>query len=123
MDANDMACANDAAFLRLQCGAVHGIDGIELENHIFLVSQLPCCAQIALPYWAKITGRIRNNLSREVLLNIVATLFDDDDLMLADYTDVIALDSGEQGEFEVKLIEYHDRAKTYAIAIKEMEQL
>ncbi len=120
---HDMMCANDTVFSQLQCGVIRVIDGVELENHIFLVSQLPCCAQIALPYWAKITGRIKNALPREVLLNIVATLFDNDDLMLADYTDVIALDRGEKGEFEVKLIEYHNGAKIYAIDIKEIEQL
>jgi len=97
-------------------------EGIVLESHIFLGSQLPCCAQIALPYWAKITGKTINNRAEEVFLDIVATLFDDDGSMLADYTDVMALDGGQKGEFEVKLVEYHDRAKTYALTIKETEQ-
>ena len=70
--------------------------GIMLENHIFLVSQLPCCAQLALPYWAKITGRIINNRAEEVLLTVAVTLFDNDGSILGEYTDVIALDEDKK---------------------------
>ena len=104
------------------CNNIDIAEGIMLENHIFLVSQLPCCAQLALPYWAKITGRIINSKAEEMLLTIMATVFDNDGLALADYTDVMALDGGQKGEFEVKLVEYHDRAKTYSLTIKETEQ-
>ena len=73
MAANDTICSNDSAFQHLDCNNIHVTEGIILENHIFLVSQLPCCAQLALPYWAKITGRIINNKAEEVLLAIVVT--------------------------------------------------
>jgi len=116
-------CSNSQAFQTLNCNSIQVTEGIVLENHIFLVSQLPCCAQLALPFWAKITGRIMNNKTQEVLLTVVATLFDNDGLTLGDYTDAVALDEGQKGEFEVKLVEYHDRAKTYALTIKEAEHL
>jgi hypothetical protein len=122
MAANDIICSDGPAIQHLRCNDMHVPEGIVLESYIFLVSQLPCCAQIALPYWAKITGKTINNRAEEVFLDIVATLFDDDGSMLADYTDVMALDGGQKGEFEVKLVEYHDRAKTYALTIKETEQ-
>ena len=121
MSTNNITCMNDLASLQLQRGAIQIADGVELENHVFLVSQLPCCAQIALPFWAKITGRIKNNRAEEVLLNIAVTLFDNEGSPLADYLDTIALEKEERGEFEVKLVEFHDRAKTYNIAIKETE--
>jgi hypothetical protein len=57
-----------------------------------------------------------------MLLAIVVTLFDNDGLMLADYTDVMALDGGQKGEFEVKLVEHHEKTITYALTIKETEQ-
>ena len=122
MAVNDTICSNDTAFQHLTCNNINITEGVILESHIFLVSQLPCCAQIALPYWAKITGRIINNKAEEMLLTIVATVFDSDGLALTDYIDVIALDGGQKGEFEVKLVEDHDKAKTYALTIKETAQ-
>jgi hypothetical protein len=122
MAANNTICWNDPSFQNLSCNDIDIPEGILLESHIFLLSQLPCCAQIALPFWAKITGRIINNQAEEILLTIVITVFDNDGVALAAYTDVVALDAGQKGEFEVKLVEDHDRAKTYALAIKETEQ-
>lgn len=122
MAANDTICPTSPAFQRLMCNDIYVIEGIALEDHIFLVSQLPCCAQLALPYWAKITGRVINNRVEEMLLAIVVTLFDSDGLMLTEYSDVMALDEGQRGEFEVKLVQDHDRATTYALTIKETEQ-
>lgn len=123
MTTANTTCSNSQASQPLSCNSIQITEGIVLENHILLVSQLPCCAQLALPFWAKITGRIINNKTEEVLLTVVATLFDNDGLTLADYTDAVALDEGQKGEFEVKLVEYHDRAKTYALTIKEAEYL
>lgn len=123
MNINELNCINDPVSRQLQCTDTVIVDGILLENHLFLISLLPCCAQLALPYWAKITGRIVNQGTNEVLLNIAVTLFDDGGAPLTDYTDMIALDGGEKGEFEVKLVDYHDRAKTYTISIEEEKQL
>ena len=122
MTAANTTCSNSGAFQHLNCNSIQVPESIILENHIFLISQLPCCAQLALPFWAKITGRIINNKAEEVLLTIVATVFDNDGLALADYTDVMALDGGQKGEFEVKLVEYYSRATTYSLTIKETEQ-
>jgi hypothetical protein len=123
MDTKELDCIIDPAFRQLQCHNTKIVDGILLESHLFLLSLLPCCSLLALPYWAKITGRIINEGTEEMLLNIMVTLFDDGGAPLTNYTDMIALDGGEKGEFEVKLIEYHDRAKTYTISIEETTQL
>jgi hypothetical protein len=123
MTGNNTICSDDPAFQHLQCRDINVSEGIILEGHIFLVSLLPCCAQLALPYWAKITGRIINNNFEEMLLTIVVTVLDNDGLALADYTDVMALDGGQKGEFEVKLVEHFEMAKTYALTIKETDQL
>jgi hypothetical protein len=122
MAVNDATCSNDPGFQHLSCSNIDIAEGLTLENHIFLVSQLPCCAQLALPYWAKITGWIINSKSEEMLLTITATVFDKDGLTLANYTDVMALDGGQKGEFEVRLVEYCGKATTYSLAIKETEQ-
>jgi hypothetical protein len=122
MVSNNTICSDNLGFQHLGCNDINAPEDIVLESHIFLVSQLPCCAQLALPFWAKITGKIINNRAEEVFLTIVATLFDNDGLMLAAYTDVIALDEEQKGEFEIKLVEHYDRAKTYALTITETEQ-
>jgi hypothetical protein len=122
MAVNDATRSNDPGFQHLSCSNIDIAEGLTLENHIFLVSQLPCCAQLALPYWAKITGWIINSKSEEMLLTITATVFDKDGLALANYTDVMALDGGQKGEFEVRLVEYCGKATTYSLAIKETEQ-
>jgi len=122
MAVNDATCSNNPAFQHLSCSNIDIAEGLTLENHIFLVSQLPCCAQLALPYWAKITGWIINSKSEEMLLTITATVFDKDGLALADYTDVMALDGEQKGEFEVRLVEYCGKATIYSLAIKETEQ-
>jgi len=119
MNTADMSCSNPNAFQHLSCSDIRIIDGITLENNIFLVSQLPCCAQLALPFWAKITGRITNNRTEEMLLTVVATLLDNNGLPLAEYTDVMALDAAEKGEFEVKLTEHHDSATSYRLTVME----
>jgi hypothetical protein len=122
MASNNTICSDNLGFQHLGCNDIDVPEDIVLESHIFLVSQLPCCAQLALPFWAKITGKIINNRAEEVFLTILATVFDKDGLRLAAYTDVIALDEEQKGEFEIKLVEHHDRAKTYALTITETEQ-
>ena len=122
MASNNTMCSDNPGVQHPGCNEIDAPENIVLESHIFLVSQLPCCAQLALPFWAKITGRIINNRAEEVFLTIVATVFDNDGSMLGAYTDVIALDEEQEGEFEVKLVDHHDRAKTYALTITETEQ-
>ncbi len=116
-------CLDNSAFQKLTCRNIDIIDGVTLENHVFLVSQLPCCTQLALPYRAKITGRIKNGTAEDVLLVVTVTLRDDNGMALAEYNDVIAIDEKQKGEFEVKLIEYDDRATTYSLTIMKTEQL
>jgi len=121
MDTANVPCSNSNAFQHLGCSEICTIDGITLEDNIFLISQLPCCAQLALPFWAKITGRVANSRTEEMLLTVIATLLDKNGLSLAEYTDVIALDAGEKCEFEVKLTEHHDNATAYRLSVKETE--
>ncbi len=122
MAATNTICSDNSAFQNLTCSNIDIIDGVTLENHVFLISQLPCCAQLALPYRAKITGRIKNDMTEDVLLAVTVTLRDNNGLALAEYNDVIAIDEKQKGEFEVKLIEYDDRAKTYSLTVKKTEQ-
>jgi len=123
MDQPNPSYCEGGEFRRLPCLRIELADGMDLEYHLFLVSQLPCCAQIALPFWAKITGRIRNDRTEDALLKITVRLLDNDGLPLADYTDVMALDGEQNGDFEVRLIEHEDLAKDYTLTVEEVELL
>lgn len=111
------------AFRQLHCLRVELPEHIIVEKQIFLISQLPCCANLALPYWGKIVGDIINLDSEERLLSIEATILDKDDDPICRYTDFIALESGCTGEFEIKVIQYDERAAAYSLAVIETEGL
>jgi hypothetical protein len=92
--------------------------GIVLAEHLLLTSLPPCCAQSALPYWAKVTGALTNRTAEDIVASITVTLLDVEGVSLAAYADTIFLDAGERSTFEVKLTEFRDRTTAYTINIK-----
>ena len=104
-----------------RCTDVRSIDGIAVEGHIFLPSLMPCCGLLALPFWAKISGWLINERPEESLITVTVTHFDDRNNVLADYSDTIAIEPGEKGAFDVKLLDFQEIAETYAIAVSDME--
>ncbi|NLT23007.1 MAG: hypothetical protein GXX82_08175 [Syntrophorhabdus sp.] len=105
----------------LTCAGVTCVDGISFEGHVFLLSLMPCCGLLALPFWAKVSGRLVNEREEEAVLAVVVTLFDADGQRLADYSDVIAVEAGEKGTCDVKLLGFQETAETYTIAVTDME--
>ncbi len=110
-------------FNRLPCVGVELPEYVEIGKQIFLISQLPCCANLALPYWAKITGDIINRGSDEKLLSVEAVILDQDNNAICSFEDFIALESGSKGKFEILIFQYDERAKAYALAVKEAQGL
>ncbi len=106
---------------KLTCTGITCVDGISFEDHVFLLSLMPCCGLLALPFWAKVSGRLVNEREEEAVLTVVVTLFDADGTRLADYSDVIAVEAGEKGTCDVKLVDFQEAAETYAIAVTDME--
>lgn len=100
---------------------VHPAEGIAFEGHVFLLSLLPCCAQLALPYWAKVSGWLRNEREEEAVLSIMVSLLDDNTKPLAEYSDVIAIEPGEKGTFDVKLTDFQNTTRSYTITVADME--
>jgi len=105
----------------LTCTGIACVDGISFEGHVFLLSLMPCCGLLALPFWAKVSGRLVNEREEEAVLTVVVTLFDADGKHLADYSDVIAVEAGEKGTCDVKLLGFQETAETYTIAVTDME--
>ncbi len=104
-----------------RCTGMRSIDGISIEGEVFLPSLMPCCGLLALPFWAKVSGWLTNERLEEALITITVTLFDAKDAVLADYSDVIALEAGQKGAFDVKLLDFQEIAETYSIAVSDME--
>lgn len=104
-----------------RCTEMRSIDGISIEGQVFLPSLMPCCGLLALPFWAKVSGWLINDRSEEALIAVTVTLFDAKDTVLADYSDVIALEAGQKGAFDVKLLDFQEVAETYSIAVSDME--
>lgn len=104
-----------------RCTGMRSIDGISIEGQVFLPSLMPCCGLLALPFWAKVSGWLLNEREEEALITVTVTLFDDKDNALADYSDTIAVESGQKGAFDVKLLDHQEIAETYSIATSDME--
>lgn len=104
-----------------RCTGMRSIDGISIEGQVFLLSLMPCCGLLALPFWAKVSGWLLNEREEEALITVTVTLFDDKDNALADYSDTIAVESGQKGAFDVKLLDHQEIAETYSIATSDME--
>jgi hypothetical protein len=90
---------------------------IDLQEYLFLATLPPCCAQSALPYWAKVTGILVNTSPEDILASVTVTLQDLKGASLASYVDEVFLDAGETSSFEVKLTEFRDKTAGYTINI------
>jgi hypothetical protein len=97
------------------CSSLDAEPGLAIERHILLRSPGACCAQTTLPFWARIILPARNDAEEERLASVTITLFDATGVALAEYSDVLALEGGETGEFDVKLVEHGDRTATYTV--------
>ena len=118
---NLIGCITPQDTKELTCAGITCVDGISFEGHVFLLSLMPCCGLLALPFWAKVSGWLVNEREEEAVLTVVVTLFDADGKRLADYSDVIAVEAGEKGTCDVKLVDFQEMAETYTIAVTDME--
>jgi hypothetical protein len=118
---NLIGCITPQNSKELTCTGITCIDGVSFEGHVFLLSLTPCCGLLALPFWAKVSGWLVNEREEEAVLTVIVTLFDADGKSLADYSDVIAVEAGEKGTCDVKLVDFQETAETYTIAVTDME--
>ncbi len=116
---------NEAAelpFGKPRLSAVSVAQGIELRDPLFLPTLLRCCAQLALPYMAKVIGKIGNHLADEVMVKVTVALLDGREKSIGEKSDVLALEPGEWGEFEVKIVEMNTRAVRYRITVERTDE-
>jgi len=97
-------------------------DGIELKGHHLFLSPPGCCAQTTLPFWAKITGKIKSSMGREIITSVTVRLMDADDALINSYSENMILEAGKTCEFDVKLIEYNKNIKKYYMNFEEIDE-
>lgn len=121
MSSEQTPCATIPADTALPIRTVVVPDGIEVSDILFLTSLLPCCAQIALPYWAKITGVIRNLTAGDRRIGVMASLVTASGSVAERYTDTVDLEGGERSSFEIKLIESRDRTVEISLVVTQAD--
>ena len=52
--------------------------GWRAERLLLLYRPLPCCANAALPFWARVIGTIRNTEGREAYVRVTVEILDQD---------------------------------------------
>jgi hypothetical protein len=97
-------------------------EGMEVRSPLLLPTLLPCCAQLALPYMAKVIGGIGNHFKDEVLEKITVVLLNEEGDPIGETSDLIALDQGEWGEFEVRIPEIGDGVRGYRINVERTDE-
>jgi len=98
-------------------------DGLELKGHKLFLSPPGCCAQTTLPFRAKIIGKIKNFMNREIFTNVTVQLMNADNAIMDSYSEVMILEAGQTGEFDIKLVEYNKNIKKYSLKFQEIEEL
>jgi hypothetical protein len=119
MDERNETCNTDKTIPRLSY--IKAGDGLELGSHAFLRPLPPCCSQIASPYWARVIGAVSNIGKSEVLVKVMATVFDEEGRALGTHGDFMVLDGGEKGEFDIKIGSFCDNVRAYGLEATEAE--
>lgn len=97
--------------------------GLLVKSYAFVISPTPCCAQGALPFWAKVMGTIVNNEADETYVKVTARLLNRDLNPIGDYTEFMIIDGMGSGEFDVKITEFLRDASIFHLEIEKVSGL
>ena len=97
--------------------------GLVITGNRFLPSPPGCCSQTALPFWAKVIGRIENRTRREVGIEVVVTLFSIEMEILGSHSEIMILEAGQKGIFDIKLLDYGKDIRKYSIQASEIDEV
>jgi len=96
---------------------------IELKKHIVLFPPIPCCAQLAAPFWAKIKGTIENKDAKEYLIKIAVSLYDGHREEIKKCSETMFLESKRTSEFDIQIPHLNPIPSMYSIEIKIVEEV
>jgi hypothetical protein len=97
--------------------------GLLLKSYAFVISPVPCCAQGALPFWAKAMGTIVNNEVDETYVKVTARLLNRDQGPIGEYAEFMIIDGMGSGEFDVKITEFLRDTQTFHLEIEKVSGL
>lgn len=92
-------------------------EDIELKRHVVLFPPMPCCAQLAAPFWAKIIGSIVSKRDIELLIETTITLYDQDRNVIRECSDSMFLEDRGEVEFDVPIPHLVPIPSMYSIKI------
>jgi hypothetical protein len=95
---------------------------IDITGNMILLSPQGCCAQTVLPFWARVIGTVKNLSQQETMIQVTVILFNNEDEELEKHSDIVIVDAGQKGNFDVKLPEYNKHITKYSIKAEETEE-
>jgi hypothetical protein len=118
----DTGCKDNYSIKPPELTEITAASGIEITGNIFLLSPQGCCAQTVLPFWAKVIGTVKNHAQQEIMINVTVTLFNNENKALEQHSDIMIVDAGQKGEFDVKLPVCNKDIRKYSIKAEEMDE-
>lgn len=104
------------------CAGIFVSDGIELTDWSIFMSPPACCGAAALPFWAKVTGKLKNTEDRDVFVRVSIRLMGSNQETIGSYSEAFVIDGGEMCQFDVKLLEYSRGMDRFSIEIEEIDE-
>lgn len=108
---------------RLEIIDILAPEHIELKKHVILFPPMPCCAQLAAPFWAKIKGIVENKDAKEYLIEIVVSLYDDHRTEIKKCSETMFLESKRTSEFDIQIPHLTPMPSMYSIKINIVEEV
>ncbi|MCX8110673.1 MAG: hypothetical protein N3D15_05445 [Syntrophorhabdaceae bacterium] len=116
-------CFEEMAKRQFKLMDVHLPEDIELKRHVVLFPPMPCCAQLAAPFWAKVIGSIVSKRDMESLIETTVTLYDQDRKVIKECSDCMFLEDGGEVEFDIQIPHLLPIPSMYSIKIDIKEEI
>ncbi len=98
-------------------------EDMELKKHAVLFPPMPCCAQLAAPFWAKVIGSIVSKRDIELLIETTIILYDQDKNVIKECSDSMFLEEGGEVEFDIQIPHLVPAPSMYSIKVDIKEEM
>ncbi len=101
----------------------HLPEALDLKRHVVLFPPMPCCAQLAAPFWAKIIGLINNRTDKELLIEATVILYDQYRNIIKECSEDMFLDGISECEFDIQIPHLMPVPSMYSIKVDIKEEM
>ncbi|HOJ72273.1 MAG TPA: hypothetical protein PLR38_10615 [Syntrophorhabdaceae bacterium] len=98
-------------------------EDVELKKHAVLFPPMPCCAQLAAPFWAKVIGSIVSKRDKELLIETTIILYDQDKHIIKECSDSMFLEDGGEVGFDIQIPHLVPIPSMYSIKVDIKEEM